>query len=524
MADHILQISGVKKSFKGYKAVDVKSVEVERHTIHALIGPNGAGKTTLQNIISGSLRPDAGSILLNGREIAGSAPHLMARLGMVRSFQISSGFWGMSVLDNVRCALVAKERGFWAFWRSAMSLSGHDAKAMELLAPVGLDRLANTLAGDLPYGKKRALELVCTLALEPELMLLDEPTQGMGHEDEGPMIELIREAAKGRTVLIVEHNMKVVESLCDRITVLRGGSVLAEGTYSEVRANPAVVEAYLGSAEASSQEAQAIRTAPEPKAHGANSLAASGAAVWLGKPIFGRQAPSKPKALDVSGLSAWYGEAQALRSIAFNANAGECVVLAGRNGAGRTTSLRSIMGLAKREGSVRVNGVEASKLASHQVAALGVGYCPEERGIFSELTCQENLLLLPKAGPAGMSLEEVYELFPPLLSRKDAPGTKLSGGEQQMLALGRILLAGAPLLLLDEISEGLAPVIVQTLAVAIGKLKARGYTIVLVEQNLRFAAPLADRIYVLEAGSVVLEATQAQYQECKTEIESLLEV
>jgi len=248
MADNILKITGVKKSFKGYKAVDVECVEVGRHTIHALIGPNGAGKTTLQNIVSGSLRLDEGSILLNGREIAGVPSHRMAGLGLVRSFQISAVFLGMSVLDNVRCALVAKERGFWAFWPSAFSLRRHNGKAMELLSRVGLEDAAGECAADLPYGKKRALELVCTLALEPELMLLDEPTQGMGHEDEGPMIELIREAAKGRTVLIVEHNMKVVESLCDRVTVLRGGSVLAEGSYGDVRINPDVIEAYLGSA------------------------------------------------------------------------------------------------------------------------------------------------------------------------------------------------------------------------------------------------------------------------------------
>ena len=229
-------------------------------------------------------------------------------------------------------------------------------------------------------------------------------------------------------------------------------------------------------------------------------------------------------ALEINNLSAWYGEAQALRSVNLAAKHGECIVLAGRNGAGRTTTLRAIMGLTRREGSVLINGKEASQLAPHQVARLGVGYCPEERGIFSELSCQENLALLPKVGSAGMSLDEVYELFPPLLARADAPGTKLSGGEQQMLAVGRILLAGAPLLLLDEISEGLAPVIVHTLSTALRKLKARGYTIMLVEQNLRFAAPLADRMYVLETGSVILEVTQAEYQARKNEIESLLEV
>ena len=210
-------------------------------------------------------------------------------------------------------------------------------------------------------------------------------------------------------------------------------------------------------------------------------------------------------ALEISQLQAWYGESHILHDVNLTVNRGEVVTLLGRNGAGRTTTLRAIMGLTGvRKGSIRIDGQEAIGLPTHKVAHLGVGYCPEERGIFASLTAEENLLLPPtlKTGQ-GMSIEEIYEMFPNLKERRSSQGTRLSGGEQQMLAVARILRTGARLLLLDEISEGLAPVIVQGLARMIRTLKAKGYTIVMVEQNFRFAAPLADRFYVMEHGRIV---------------------
>jgi branched-chain amino acid transport system ATP-binding protein len=210
-------------------------------------------------------------------------------------------------------------------------------------------------------------------------------------------------------------------------------------------------------------------------------------------------------ALEISNLQAWYGESHVLHGISLSVKPGEVVALLGRNGAGRTTTLRAIMGLTgKRSGSIKINGKESIGLPTHRIAHLGVGYCPEERGIFASLSTEENLLLPPvlDAGK-GMSLDEIYAMFPNLLERRNSQGTRLSGGEQQMLAVARILRTGARLLLLDEISEGLAPVIVQALARMITTLKEKGYTIVMVEQNFRFAAPLADRFYVIEHGQIV---------------------
>ncbi|WP_439518517.1 ABC transporter ATP-binding protein [Hydrogenophaga sp.] len=208
--------------------------------------------------------------------------------------------------------------------------------------------------------------------------------------------------------------------------------------------------------------------------------------------------------LRIDDLHAWYGESHILHGVNLTVHEGEVITLLGRNGAGRTTTMRAIVGLTgKRTGSIRIQGTESIGMAPHRVAHLGIGYCPEERGIFASLSAEENLMLPPVLGPGGMSLDEIYDMFPNLKERASSPGTRLSGGEQQMLAVARILRTGARLLLLDEISEGLAPVIVQKLAEMILALKKKGYTIVLVEQNFRFAAPLADHFYVMEHGVIV---------------------
>ena len=215
--------------------------------------------------------------------------------------------------------------------------------------------------------------------------------------------------------------------------------------------------------------------------------------------------------LEIKNLHGWYGESHVLHGVNLHVDEGEVVTLLGRNGAGRTSTLRAIMGLiGRREGSIKVHGVETVGMATHRIARLGLGYCPEERGIFSSLSCEENLMLPPQLAAGGMSVEQIYAMFPNLAERAQSQGTRLSGGEQQMLAVARILRTGARLLLLDEISEGLAPVIVQKLAEMVTALRKQGYTIVMVEQNFRFAAPLADRFLVMEHGEVIQEFTQAE--------------
>jgi branched-chain amino acid transport system ATP-binding protein len=248
--DVILETEGLTKEFHGFVAVKNVGLRVRRGTIHALIGPNGAGKTTCFNLLTHFLAPTRGRIRFNGREITGSRPADIARLGLVRSFQISAVFLHLSVLENVRVALQRKRGGSFDFWRSERVLEGLNGRALELIDAVGLAPFARTLAVELPYGRKRALEIATTLALDPEMMLLDEPTAGMAHEDVERISALIKRVAANRTVLMVEHNLSVVENLSDTITVLARGEILAEGDYRTVARSPEVIQAYMGSGHA----------------------------------------------------------------------------------------------------------------------------------------------------------------------------------------------------------------------------------------------------------------------------------
>ena len=246
MSDIILEAKNLTKEFKGFVAVNNVNLKVRRGNIHVLIGPNGAGKTTCFNLLTKFLKPTSGQILFNGKDITHDEPATIARNGIVRSFQISAVFPHMTVLQNVRLGMQRRLGASFHFWRSESMLDQLNARCMQLLAEVKLEQFANELAVNLPYGRKRALEIAATLAMEPELMLLDEPTQGMGHEDVGHVTDLIKQVSAGRTIMMVEHNMKVVSTIADTITVLSHGEVLAEGNYAEVSQNPQVMEAYMG--------------------------------------------------------------------------------------------------------------------------------------------------------------------------------------------------------------------------------------------------------------------------------------
>ena len=255
--DIILETRGVTKAFKGFIAVDHVDLKVRRGHIHALIGPNGAGKTTFFNLLTKFLPPTSGSIHFNGQDITQEKPAQTARRGIVRSFQISAVFPHMTVLDNVRAALQRNLGTSFHFWKPESSLTHLHERAYELLTTVDLQDFADETTVNLPYGRKRALELATTMALEPELMLLDEPTQGMGHEDVDRVTALIKKVSAGRTILMVEHNMNVVSSIADRITVLQRGAIIADGPYTEVSANPLVIEAYMGTTDTELEGAHA---------------------------------------------------------------------------------------------------------------------------------------------------------------------------------------------------------------------------------------------------------------------------
>lgn len=263
--DFILETRNLTKAFKGFTAVDDVNLKVQRGNIHALIGPNGAGKTTVFNLLTKFLQPTTGQILFNGDDITSMKPAAIARKGVIRSFQISAVFPHLSVMENVRVALQRKEGNSFHFWRSEKVLDRLNDRAVELLESVGLEGFADTVTVDLPYGRKRALEIATTLALEPELMLLDEPTQGMGHEDVDVVTDLIKKVSKERTILMVEHNLHVVSKLADQITVLQRGAILTEGNYETVSNDPQVREAYMGTA-ADEVEAENAKKAEEVSA------------------------------------------------------------------------------------------------------------------------------------------------------------------------------------------------------------------------------------------------------------------
>lgn len=255
MSDVILQTTQLTKEFKGFTAVSQVNLSVQRGSIHALIGPNGAGKTTCFNLLTKFLEPTSGEIRFNGQDITHEAPAQIARRGVIRSFQISAVFPHLTLLENVRVGLQRKLGTAFHFWKSESTLNQLNGRAMELLEEVGLADMADEITVNLPYGRKRALEIATTLSMEPELMLLDEPTQGMGHEDVDRVTQLIKKVSVGRTILMVEHNMKVVSTIADRITVLQRGAVLAEGNYAEVSSNPLVMEAYMGTTDGQLQGA-----------------------------------------------------------------------------------------------------------------------------------------------------------------------------------------------------------------------------------------------------------------------------
>ena len=248
MSDIILETRDLTREFKGFVAVNQVNLRVQRGHIHALIGPNGAGKTTCFNLLTKFLAPSSGQILFNGRDITMQQPAQIARMGIIRSFQISAVFPHLTVLENVRIGLQRNLGTSFHFWKSETTLNQLNDRAMQLLGEVGLSDFADSVTVDLPYGRKRALEIATTLAMEPELMLLDEPTQGMGHEDVKRVTDLIKKVSRGRTILMVEHNMNVVSGISDRISVLQRGAILAEGDYQTVSQNPQVLEAYMGSA------------------------------------------------------------------------------------------------------------------------------------------------------------------------------------------------------------------------------------------------------------------------------------
>ena len=474
----ILRAEHLSRFFGGLAAVTDVNLSVRQGSIHSIIGPNGAGKTTLFNLLSGVLPPSRGRIFFRGEELTGLQSHQVARRGVARSFQITSVFPALTVAENLRIAA-----------RRHAGPAEAEARAERVLGDVELSGKGDLAAGSLSHGDQRHLDIGIALATGPQLLLLDEPTAGMPPHETHGTVALVRRLRDqhGLTIVLIEHKMDIVMSISDRITVMRFGERIAEGTPAEVQADPAVRDAYLGGFD------EALGEAGGP------------AAPAGGEPL-----------LALEGVTGAYGLSQVLHDVSLNVRQGEIVALLGRNGAGKTTLLRSVMGLLPpRGGRIHFAGRDVTGLAPEAIADLGVGLVPEGRRVFANLSVDENLRLpffmsgVPAAERAAQ-LRRSFEWFPPLVKRRANKGNKLSGGEQQMVAVARALMGRRRFLMLDEPSQGLAPLVVRHLAEIILEIRRQGVSVLLVEQNARMALEIADRAYILEDGRIVHEGAAAE--------------
>lgn len=486
----LLKIDDVCVFFGGVKAVNEVSLTVKEGLITALIGPNGAGKTTLFNVISGLKKPTKGRIWFNGKEITKMKDVAIARLGVARTFQNLRIFSNMTVLENVMTGRHRHEKA--GFISAAIGLQNKEEKesrrrALETLALVGLAHLADWPVTALPYGQQRLVEIARALATEPELLLLDEPAAGMNGAERDVLVQKIIEIAKsGINILLVEHDIDLVMGLSDNVYVLDFGKLIAAGVPKDVQQNQAVIEAYIGVKDKSSWEQ--IGEADTRNLRGEDS-----------KPL-----------LCVENVSTYYGSIGAVRDVSLNVYRGEILTILGSNGAGKTTLLRTISGALKpRSGKITFLGKDITGKPMQEISCHGIGHVPEGRLIFPTLTVLDNLRLgacrRTNKAEIGKDMEFVFELFPVLRERcKQVAGT-LSGGQQQMLAIGRALMGKPELLVLDEPSMGLAPQVVDQIFETLVKLnREQGMTLVIVEQNAETVLSFAHKAVILQTGQVAL--------------------
>lgn len=546
-------VCDLARRFGGNAAVDGVSFDVAAGEMVALIGPNGAGKSTTFNMLGGQLAADRGSVRFDGHDLLGLPPQRIAHLGVGRTFQIAATFASLSVAENVQTALLAHDGRLSRVWRRAMAYRRADALA--LLEQVEMQAQADQPCAALAYGDVKRVELAVALASSPRLLLMDEPTAGMAPAERNALMALVQRLARERdmAVLFTEHSMDVVFAYADRIVVMARGKVIAQGSADTVRNDPQVRQVYFGSGSTvapmpeTAQAQQIEPSTPDANApgdgdrddvaacsgqqeeYGTTSDTLANAAVAACKDNRARQtiapfddgvapasAVDKEAAegdllLDVSDLRAWYGGAQILHDVSLTVRRGEAVALMGRNGAGKSTTLKALMGLVpRRSGNASFLGDSLMGQQPYRIARLGLGYVPEDRRVFTELTVRENLQSArqperqwPDGQPApAWTVERVYALFPHLAGLDDRMAGQLSGGEQQMLTVARTLMGNPFLILLDEPSEGVAPIVVEQMAAMIQTLKASGVSILLSEQNLQFAGQVCERAYVLEKGII----------------------
>jgi branched-chain amino acid transport system ATP-binding protein len=483
----VLSIEGVSKHFEGIRAVENASLTVGAGEIHALIGPNGAGKTTVFNLVSGLYVPNSGTIRLYDRAIKGQSPHQISNQGLVRSFQITNLFRGLSVYENLRLSLQARHAKRFNAWTDVAHIEDIHAETTELIRYLGLEGLEQMEAGELSYGGQRLVDLGIALGCKPHVLLLDEPLAGLAVADRERVSNLVTNVAANIPVLIVEHDIDRVLGFSHRVTVMNQGAILMTGTPNEVRDDARVQEIYTGAGEVDA-------------AHTARAA---------------NPAVSAKTVLRFDGVNAFYGKSHILHGASLDVREGEIVALVGRNGAGKTTLLRALTGLLPpASGVIEYEGRNIAGLPAPDIARLGIGYVPQGRQLFAGMSVTENLALGRLArktdGKDGIVWDDdqIFGHFPRLQERTRVAADFLSGGEQQMLAVARALTGNVKLLLLDEPFEGLAPNIVKELFKVFDQLRGRA-SIIIVEHNLDLVLALADRVFALERGATIHQGPAA---------------
>jgi ABC-type branched-subunit amino acid transport system ATPase component len=499
-----LACSEVTVRFGGLVAVDKVSLEVPTGAIVGLVGPNGAGKSTLFGVLSGLTRPTAGSVTIDGQDVTGFSPQQRARLGLARTFQHPELYAGLSVRDHLVLSYRAHAQRRRT-WSDLVCLGSLHRPAPEetqivdgLVGLIGLGDVADRLAAGMPLGTARLVELGRALAGMPRVLLLDEPSSGLDSTEserfEQTLLRVARE--QSTSILMVEHDVEMVMRMSSQVNVLDFGSLISHGTPEQVRADPAVRAAYLGVED----EAEVETAAPAPKAR---------VRVAKPAPVPETEQMTAPALLDVSGLCVQYGDAFALNDVTFSLPRGKAMAVLGPNGAGKSSLVRALSGLVTpTAGRITLDGTDVSTASPNRFRNLGVIHLPEGRGVFRSLTVAENLKMAAVAVPGGRgarqeTIDRAIELFPQLSGRSRQVAGRLSGGEQQMLSLARALSTDPQLVIADELSLGLAPKLVDIVFEALEKLRARGTTIVAVEQYVHRALAFADECLVLSRGSVV---------------------
>ena len=472
----VLVARGLVKRFGGIHAVDGIDLTVRDRTLHALIGPNGAGKTTAFNLVSGLFPPDAGTIELEGRSIAGLKPEDITAAGVGRSFQITNLFGGLSAEENLRLAVQARSAKRFALWTSAAAVADVDEETADLVAFLGLSGIEQAEAASLSYGGQRLLDMGLAIATRPRILLLDEPLAGLAAAERTRIAALLTTIAAEIPVLLVEHDIDRVFQIADHVTVMNEGKVLVDGTVEDARSDAKVREVYIGSGVA------ALAAKPRVSAAGATPI------------------------LVVDSVDTFYGKSHILNSVSLDVREHEILALLGRNGAGKSTLLKTVIGIAPpAAGAIRLQGEDTAGFASAQIARRGIGYVPQGRGLFAGMSVADNLALGRLKRMTGTGIhwdnERIASYFPRLIERWHSPADYLSGGEQQMLAVARALAGDVRVLLLDEPFEGLSPAVTEELFEAFDRLRY-DVAIIIVDHHLDLALALSDRTVVLERGSV----------------------